>query len=98
MAILVTVENRDQTAPGYERMLAMLAPSLRQAPGLILHGAHATADGWRVVEVWQTKLDSDHFFATFVAPHLPPGVRSKRAVQCLHSVVLPAAPAAASRP
>jgi hypothetical protein len=91
MSVLITAESHGQTAQGYDSMLAVLATHLKQAPGLILHSTHATEDGWRVIEVWQTKAHSDRFFASFVAPHLPPGIRPKRTVQPLHNVVLPVA-------
>jgi quinol monooxygenase YgiN len=92
MPVLITAEVRGQTAQGYDGMLATLTVHLKQAPGLVLHSTHATEDGWRVIEVWESKAQSDQFFATFVAPHLPPGIRPKRAVQPLHNVVLPAGP------
>jgi hypothetical protein len=90
MSVLITAEVRGQTAQGYDSMLAELAAPLRQAPGLILHTSHATEDGWRVIEIWENKAQSDRFFATFVAPRLPPGIRPKRSVLALHSVTLPA--------
>jgi quinol monooxygenase YgiN len=90
MSVLVTAEVHGQTAQGYDAMLVVLAAPLKQAPGLVLHSTHATEDGWRVIEVWESKSQSDKFFATFVAPHLPPGIRPKRSVQTLHNVVLPA--------
>ncbi len=97
MSVLITAEVRGQTEQGYDHMLATLAPQLKRAPGLVLHGTHATEDGWRVIEVWESKAQSDHFFATFVAPHLPPGLRPKRTVQPLHNVVLPALPGIVGR-
>jgi hypothetical protein len=90
MSVLVTAEVRGQTAQGYDAMLAVLAATLQQASGPVLHSTHVTADGWRVIEVWESKAQSDSFFATFVAPNLPPGIRPKRSVQPLHNVVLPA--------
>lgn len=90
MSVLVTAEVRGQTAQGYDGMLSTLAVALKQASGLVLHSSHATVDGWRVIEVWESKAQSDKFFATFVVPHLPPGIRPKRSVQPLHNVVLPA--------
>jgi putative acetyltransferase len=87
MAVLVTAEVSGQTQESYEGMLATLAASLRRAPGFVLHTAHPSADGWRVVEVWQSKADADRFFREHVAPHLPPGVRPKRSMQELHAVV-----------
>jgi quinol monooxygenase YgiN len=91
MPVLVTAEVHGQTSQGYDGMLAVLGPPLQRAPGLVLHSSHATPDGWRVIEVWESKAQSDRFFAEFVAPHLPPGIRPKRAVQPLHNVVLPVA-------
>jgi quinol monooxygenase YgiN len=96
MPVLITAEVRGQTAQGYDSMLDVLASPLKQAAGLILHTTHATDDGWRVIEVWESKTQSDAFFATFVAPQLPPGIRPKRSVQPLHNVVLPAAAGAGS--
>lgn len=90
MSVLVTAEIRGQTAQGYDAMLAVLAAPLKRAPGLVLHSAHATEDGWRVIEVWDSKAQSDRFFAAFVAPNLPPGIRPRRSVQLLHNVALPA--------
>lgn len=90
MSILVIAEVPGQTAQGYDSMLATLAEPLKRASGLVLHCTHATEDGWRVIEVWESKAHSDQFFATFVAPHLPPGIRPKRTVQPLHNIVLPA--------
>ena len=92
MSVLITAEVRGQTAQGYDSMLAALSVHLKQAPGLVLHSTHATEDGWRVIEVWDSKAQSDRFFATVVAPSLPPGIRPKRFVQPLHNVVLPALP------
>ena len=89
MSVLITAEVRGQTAQGYDSMLAVLSTALRQAPGLVMHTTHPTEDGWRVIEVWESKAQSDAFFATAVAPHLPPGIRPKRSVQVLHNVVLP---------
>lgn len=93
MSVLITAEVHGQTAQGYDGMLAVLATALKQAPGLVLHSSHATEEGWRVIEVWESKAQSDKFFATYVAPNLPPGIRPKRSVQPLHSVVSPQADA-----
>lgn len=94
MPVLITAEVRGQTAQGYDSMLAVLGTHLQHAPGLLLHSTHATEEGWRVIEVWESKAQSDAFFASAVAPRLPPGIRPKRTVQPLHNVLLPAGPAA----
>ena len=51
MAVLVTAEVHSQTQQGYDGMLMALSEFLRKAPGFILHTAHPTSDGWRVIEI-----------------------------------------------
>lgn len=89
MPVLVTAEVIGQTEEGYDGMNRMLSSALRQAPGLILHTAHPTSDGWRVLEVWQSKEQANQFFATFVHPHLPPGIRPRRTFQEVHGLIAP---------
>jgi hypothetical protein len=96
MAILMTGEADGLTPALYAQMLSGLEPMLRQAPGFIAHVAHPVeAGGFRVLEIWQSKEDSDRFFAAHVAPNLPPGIRPKRRTERLNSLVLAAV--AASR-
>jgi hypothetical protein len=88
MAVLVTAEVPGQTQQGYDNMLGGLATLIRQAPGFVAHMAHAVeGGGWRVLEIWESKAQSDAFFAKVVVPHLPPGVHPKRTYQELHSLV-----------
>lgn len=87
MAVIITVEVQGQTQAGYDGMLALLAERARAAPGFILHGAYPSAAGWRVVEFWASRVDADRFFTHSVVPQLPPGVRPKRSVQELHSLL-----------
>jgi hypothetical protein len=88
MPVLITGEVRGQTAQGFDGMMAKLLAPLQQSPGFISLSSHATEDGWRVMEVWESKAQSDRFFAKFVAPNLPPGIRPKRTVQVLHVIAL----------
>ena len=55
MAVLVTAEVKGQTQEGYEGMRAVLGGVLKGAPGFVLHTAHATEEGWRIIEVWESK-------------------------------------------
>lgn len=87
MAVLITVEVKGQTQQGYDGMLGVLADIIKKAPGFVLHTAHPVEGGWRVIEVWESKADADQFFAKHVAPNLPPGIRPKRSLQELHSLV-----------
>ena len=89
MAVLVTAEVHSQTQQGYDGMLMALSEFLRKAPGFILHTAHPTSDGWRVIEIWNSKAEANEFFAKVVAPNLPPGIHPKRSVQELHGLVTP---------
>jgi len=87
MAVLVTAEVHGQTESGYDGMLAALGGAIRAAPGFVLHAAFPVEGGWRVLEIWETPADANQFFAEFVAPNLPPGIRPKRTTQELHSLV-----------
>jgi hypothetical protein len=89
MAVLMTAEVEGQTQPGYDGMLAALSEQLKKAPGFILHTAHPTETGWRIIELWESKDAANQFFARSVAPNLPPGIRPKRTIQDLHSFVRP---------
>ena len=89
MAVLVTAPVENQTEALYDGMLALLEARIRQEPGFVMHSAHRSETGaWRVLEIWQTKAQADQFFAKHVAAHLPPGVRPKRSVTPLHSLVI----------
>jgi hypothetical protein len=87
MAVLVIAEVKGQTQQGYEGMRGLLNETLKESPGFILHTAHAIEHGWRIIELWQSKEDSDRFYAENVAPNLPPGIHPKRTVQELYDVL-----------
>ena len=87
MAVLVTAEVLGQTKEGYEGMLAVLSPLLRQAKGFIAHGAGPSGDMWRSFEVWETQEDATQFFAKYIHPNLPDGVKPKRSILELHSLI-----------
>jgi hypothetical protein len=88
MAVLVTAEVQGQTQQGYDGMFSVLAESLKQAPGFILHTAYPVEGGWRVIEMWESKAEANQYFAKNVAPNLPPGIHPKRTVQELHSLLM----------
>ena len=82
MSVLITADNRGQTAQGYDTMPAPLATHLKQAPRLLLHSTHATEDGWRVIEVRESKAQSDKIFATQRVANLAMG-RGRQALLAL---------------
>ena len=87
MAVLVTAEVPGQTTEGYEGMLAVLSPILKTAKGFIAHGAGPSGDGWRSFEIWESQEDATRFFAAHVHPNLPAGIRPKRSILELHSLI-----------
>jgi hypothetical protein len=87
MAILIMAEVPNQTQEGYEMVLAAVEPLLKEAPGFLMHAAYPVEGGWRSLEVWESKAAATEFFATYIAPNLPPGIKPKRTIQELHSLV-----------
>ena len=88
MAVLVTADVPGQTLEGYDRMIAALGPALQQAKGFIAHGAGPAADGWRVFEIWETERDAAQFFADYIHPNLPAGMKPKRTILELHTLIM----------
>jgi hypothetical protein len=89
MPVLVTAAVKGQTREGYDAILTYLGDSLKSAPGFIMHYSHPSDDGWIVSEIWETKADSDAWFAKNVVPNLPQGIHPKRNYQELHNVITP---------
>ena len=87
MAVLVTADVPGQTEEKYDQMLAVLRPLLQQAKGFIAHGAGPAGDGWRSFEIWETQEDATQFFAKYIHPNLPPGIKPHRTLLELHSLV-----------
>ena len=88
MAVLVTADVPGQTLEGYDRMIAALSPALQEAKGFIAHGAAPADDGWRVFEIWESQADAAKFFAEYIHPNLPAGVKPKRSLVELHSLIM----------
>lgn len=87
MAVLMTADVPGQTTEGYDGMLAVLAEPLKQAPGFIAHMAGPDGDSWRVTEIWDSVKQASDFYAKYVDPNLPPGVKPKRTFIELHSLI-----------
>lgn len=88
MPVLVIAEVEGQTEEGYDGMMAVLEPHLAAAPGFIAQGGGPTGNGWRVFELWETGEDASRFFASYIHPHLPPGVTPRRTLVELHNLVV----------
>jgi len=89
MPVLLVTEIEGQTQAGYESVLVKVSDAARQSHGFVLHASHPTEQGWRVVEVWQSKEAATLFFSAHVAPNLPKGIRPKISFHQLHNLVRP---------
>ncbi len=88
MAVIVTADVPGQTQEGYEQMIAALSPALKQAKGFIAQGAGPVGNGWRVFEIWKSQADATAFFAKYIHPHLPEGVKPQRTFLELHNLLM----------
>lgn len=87
MAVLMMADVPGQTPEGYDGMLAVLTEPLKQAPGFIAHMAGPDGESWRVAEVWESVKEASDFYAKYVDPNLPPGVKPKRRFIELHALI-----------
>lgn len=88
MAVLVIAEVEGQTEQGYDGMVEVLSPLLRQTPGFLAQGGGRSRDGWRSFEVWSSAEAATRFFATYIRPNLPPGVTPKRTIVELRNLIV----------
>lgn len=87
MAVMVIAEVPGQTREGFAHIMKALESELRQAPGFILVTGFPVDGSWQTVEVWETAKDATQFFATFVHPNLPAGLKPKRKIHELQTLV-----------
>jgi hypothetical protein len=88
MACLVIAHVEGVTAEMHDGMLRMLEEPVRNAKGFLGHLGGPNEGAFRVLEIWETKEDAVSFFAAFVRPNLPPGVRPQRTYHELSAVLL----------
>jgi hypothetical protein len=66
------------------RELGPAGESLAGAPGLLFHAAGPTADGWRVIEVWESQEAMNRFMQEQVMPAMQrAGVNRQPSVQVM---------------
>ncbi|MFT4100487.1 MAG: hypothetical protein QM674_05495 [Burkholderiaceae bacterium] len=87
MSVMMISDVSGQTSQGYDGMLASVSEALRQAPGFVMHMSHPAENGWRIVEVWNSREDATRFFAAHIAPNLPDGLHPKLSFVPLHSLL-----------
>lgn len=62
MAIAFTFEFPGGTQAQYDQILEKLQQSGTKAPGRLFHLAGPMENGWRVIDVWESKEALDKFF------------------------------------
>lgn len=75
MAVLMIAEQPNLDEKTYAAMIAQLMPLLQSSPGFFSHAAGPSPSGGiRLIELWESKADSQTFFRQYLEPNLPPGV------------------------
>jgi hypothetical protein len=74
MSVLMIAEQPNLDVGIYASMLEQLMPLLRSANGFMSHaGGPSPSGGIRIIEIWESKADSQKFFNDNLKPNLPPG-------------------------
>ena len=87
MPVLITAIVEGQTREGYDQAMLALRPLLERAKGFVAHGAGMSLEGWRVFEIWESQQEATDFFAKYIRPMLPPGMKPKRMYLDLHNLM-----------
>jgi hypothetical protein len=62
MAVGLVFNAPGVTESQYRQVLNQVSPDNQPAPGLLYHAAGASADGFCVIEVWESQAVVDRFF------------------------------------
>lgn len=68
MPVAVEIDLAGVAPENYEKMIALLGPSLATAPGFMAHAASPTEKGVRLVEIWQSEKEWGQYAQEKVAP------------------------------
>jgi hypothetical protein len=84
-SVLMIAEQPNLDVATYVSMLEQMMPLLRSSKGFVSHtGGPSPTGGIRIIEVWESKADSDKFFDENLKPFLPPGIIPDRTYYQLH--------------
>jgi len=74
----------------YDQVQQELHPDKKTPAGMLFHVAGPTADGWRVVEVWESQEAADSYFRTKLGAALQKaGIAVLPDVFPVHSIMQP---------
>ncbi|MER8547750.1 MULTISPECIES: hypothetical protein [unclassified Mesorhizobium] len=68
MAVVTTLDIAGLTAEDYSRILDRIGVEKRPAGGIYQHIAHATDDGYRIIEIWDDKAGLELFLQDTLFP------------------------------
>jgi hypothetical protein len=71
--VAVLIDIPGCTAAQYEgvvRQVGLAQPDARRPPGMLIHVAGPSADGWRVFDVWSDRESYERFARERIAPAL----------------------------
>jgi len=87
MAVLVRHRSPELSLAQYDEISPPIVEKLKLQPGFVLHVAFEDSQGFCVAEIWESQEDATQFFAKYIHPNLPEGIKPKRTLLELHSLV-----------
>ena len=90
MAIVLFFELAGVTQAQYDQVRKEVAPDNKPPAGMLYHVGAPMANGWRVVEVWESQAAADKFFQEKLAQALPKAnINGKPEVAQAHNIMKP---------
>ena len=90
MAVVLIFEPAGVTLAQYDQVRKEVAPDNKPATGMLYHVATPTANGFRVIEVWDSQAAADKFFQEKLAQALPKAnINAKPEVAQVHNIMKP---------
>jgi hypothetical protein len=70
MAVAVVLDFKDATFDQYDQVIEKmgLTPKGKSVPGALFHICHKTDDGFRVIDVWESREQFDKFSEEKIGP------------------------------
>jgi hypothetical protein len=92
MAVVTTLDIAGLTAEDYSRILDRIGVEKRPAGGIYQHIAHATDNGYRIIEIWDDKAGLELFLKDTLFPAAQ-ALKIQREMtimtQTLHNIFVP---------
>ncbi len=90
MAIVLVFEGAGVTQAQYDQVGKEVSPDNKPPKGMLYHVAAPMANGWRVVEVWESQAAADKFFHEKLAQALrKANINVKPEVAQVHNIMKP---------